>query len=210
MDQLDLPKISRSKPDKVKAKSSSVKLKKKIKEKKLKKQKKRKKKKKQRDSSESSTDSSSSSTTSSSSSDSSDEESNRKHKKRKKKKDKMKKKSKRSKNDGKKIETKSLDKTLQRSAVVVSPTEADVGPNISLSSSKIRAPMTKAEWEKQQSELRWVIDPETGRKRLIRGSGEVMEEIVSKERHRAINKEATAADGHYYQTQSLNMAKYST
>lgn len=41
----------------------------------------------------------------------------------------------------------------------------DVGPHIDLNSSKSRAPMTKEEYEKQQSTLKWVIDPETGRKR---------------------------------------------
>jgi len=210
MDQVALPKDSPSKLKKEKSKLNNRKLKKKIKDKK--KKLKQRKKKKKHYSSESS-DSSSSSTSSSSSSDSSDDETARKHKKkRKKNKDKLKKKkSKKSKNDekGKKVE-KTSDKIAKQITDTTVSNEADVGPNISLSSSKIRAPMTKAEWEKQQSELRWIVDPETGRKRLIRGSGEIMEEIVSKERHRAINKDATAADGHYYQTQSLNMAKYST
>lgn len=49
-------------------------------------------------------------------------------------------------------------------APVVVP-EVDVGPHIDLKSSKIRAPMTKAEYEKQQSTLKWVTDPETGRRR---------------------------------------------
>lgn len=48
--------------------------------------------------------------------------------------------------------------------------------------------MTKEEWDKQQGELRHVYDAESGRTRLIRGSGEVMEEIVSKDRQREINK----------------------
>ncbi|XP_051887867.1 ADP-ribosylation factor-like protein 6-interacting protein 4 [Pristis pectinata] len=37
-------------------------------------------------------------------------------------------------------------------------------------------PMTKEEWEARQSVLRHVVDPETGRKRLIKGDGEVLEE----------------------------------
>ena len=224
MDQVALPKDSPSKLKKEKSKLNNRKLKKKIKDKK--KKLKQRKKKKKHYSSESS-DSSSSSTSSSSSSDSSDDETARKHKKkRKKNKDKLKKKkSKKSKNDekGKKVE-KTSDKIAKQITDTTVSNEADVGPNISLSSSKIRAPMTKAEWEKQQSELRWIVDPETGRKRyyeaisilrclhpgwhhwvkyehfglsqsskvtlllnclkfrLIRGSGEIMEEIVSKER----------------------------
>ncbi|ESP04132.1 hypothetical protein LOTGIDRAFT_136778, partial [Lottia gigantea] len=63
-------------------------------------------------------------------------------------------------------------------------------------------PMTKEEWEKQQSIVRKVYDPETGRHRLIKGDGEVIEEIVSKERHKEINKTATKGDGLYYQTQA--------
>lgn len=35
--------------------------------------------------------------------------------------------------------------------------------------------------------------------RLIKGSGEVLEEIVSGERHVAINKQATKGDGEYFQ-----------
>ncbi|XP_066923230.1 ADP-ribosylation factor-like protein 6-interacting protein 4 [Clytia hemisphaerica] len=49
-------------------------------------------------------------------------------------------------------------------------------------------PMTKEEYEKQQSVVRRVYDPETGRNRLIKGDGEVLEEIVSKARHKEINK----------------------
>jgi len=63
-------------------------------------------------------------------------------------------------------------------------------------------PMTKEEYEKQQSVVRRVLDPETGRNRLVRGGGEIIEEIVSKQRHRQINKQATAADGLSYQMKS--------
>lgn len=53
--------------------------------------------------------------------------------------------------------------------------------------SRIQAmkPMTKEEWDARQSVIRKVVDPETGRTRLIKGDGEVLEEIVTKERHRA-------------------------
>lgn len=36
-------------------------------------------------------------------------------------------------------------------------------------------------------------------KRLIKGDGEILEEIVSRERHKEINKQATKGDGEYFQ-----------
>ena len=35
--------------------------------------------------------------------------------------------------------------------------------------------------------------------RLIKGDGEILEEIVSRERHREINRQATLGDGVYFQ-----------
>ena len=35
--------------------------------------------------------------------------------------------------------------------------------------------------------------------RLIKGDGEVLEELVSRERHKEINKQATKGDGEYFQ-----------
>jgi len=58
-----------------------------------------------------------------------------------------------------------------------------------------RTPMTKEQYEKEQSVVRRVFDEESGRYRLIRGSGEVIEEIVSKRAHEQINKAATLGDG---------------
>lgn len=65
--------------------------------------------------------------------------------------------------------------------------------------SKPMAPMTKEQWDKQQSVVRKVYDESTGRHRLIKGDGEVIEEIVSKDRHKAINQQATRGDGNYFQ-----------
>ena len=48
--------------------------------------------------------------------------------------------------------------------------------------------MTKEEYERQQSVVRRVYDPDTGRHRLIKGDGEIIEEIVSRERQKVINK----------------------
>lgn len=64
---------------------------------------------------------------------------------------------------------------------------------------RLMVPMTKEEYEKQQAQVRRVYDPETGRHRLIKGTGEVLEEIVSRERHKAINKTATQGDGAFFQ-----------
>ncbi|KAK9739204.1 Nuclear RNA-splicing-associated protein [Popillia japonica] len=63
------------------------------------------------------------------------------------------------------------------------------------------APITKEEWDKSQNIVRKVFDEASGRYRLIKGTGEIIEEIVSKERHKAINQQATQGDGAYFQTQ---------
>ncbi|XP_050964686.1 ADP-ribosylation factor-like protein 6-interacting protein 4 [Labeo rohita] len=62
-----------------------------------------------------------------------------------------------------------------------------------------KRPMTKEEYEARQSVIRRVLDPETGRTRLVRGDGEILEEIVSKDRHKEINKQATKGDGDVFQ-----------
>jgi len=61
------------------------------------------------------------------------------------------------------------------------------------------APMSKEEWEKQQSIVRRVFDEDTGRMRLVKGTGEILEECVSRDRQQAINKQATMADGESFQ-----------
>lgn len=65
---------------------------------------------------------------------------------------------------------------------------------------KSMAPMTKEEWDKRQSVVRKVYDEETGRHRLIKGDGEIIEEIVSRDRHKDINRQATRGDGDYFQS----------
>ncbi|XP_018021877.1 ADP-ribosylation factor-like protein 6-interacting protein 4 isoform X2 [Hyalella azteca] len=78
--------------------------------------------------------------------------------------------------------------------VVAGPDTAEL-----LAASKSRAPLTKAQWEEQQNKLCRVLDPDTGRMRLIRGTGEVVEECVSRRRAVAINKQATRGDGDAFQ-----------
>merc|ERR1739838_178965 len=60
-------------------------------------------------------------------------------------------------------------------------------------------PMTPAEWAARQSVVRRVYDEETGRSRLVRGDGEILEECVSRQCHLEINKKATQSDGLYFQ-----------
>lgn len=78
---------------------------------------------------------------------------------------------------------------------------------VELMNSKSHAPETPNEYEKRQKMLRREIDPVTGRTRLIRGTGEILEELVSKKRHLAINKESTIADGKYFQDNTIGRAK---
>lgn len=59
-------------------------------------------------------------------------------------------------------------------------------------------PMSREQYEAQQSIIREVYDPETGRTRLVRGTGEIIERIVSRDQHLSINKVATAGDGANY------------
>ena len=71
---------------------------------------------------------------------------------------------------------------------------------------KARAPETKEAYEARQNIIRRVTDPETGRVRLIKGDGEILEEIVNKDRHKEINKNATKSDGEYFQKNTVGWA----
>lgn len=74
---------------------------------------------------------------------------------------------------------------------------------VELMDCKSHAPETSEEYQERQNRIRREIDPITGRLRLIKGDGEILEEIVTKERHKAINKEATKGDGHFFQENTL-------
>ncbi|KAI8915318.1 nuclear RNA-splicing-associated protein-domain-containing protein [Powellomyces hirtus] len=62
----------------------------------------------------------------------------------------------------------------------------------------LAVPQTRAEYEQEQSTVREVFDPLSGRTRLVKGSGEIIERIVTKAQHREINRVATAGDGATY------------
>lgn len=105
-------------------------------------------------------------------------------------------------------------KTGESSKPVVAPTapppevdDDDFSIPIHLMDNKHKAPETKEEYEKRQSVIRRVVDPESGRTRLIKGDGEILEEIVTKERHKEINKLATKTDGEVYQKNTTGRAK---
>ncbi|KAG2217722.1 hypothetical protein INT45_001265 [Circinella minor] len=61
-------------------------------------------------------------------------------------------------------------------------------------------PQTKESYDKQRSVIRREYDPQTGRTRLVKGSGEILESIVTGEQHRKINKQSTIQDGLSFQT----------
>lgn len=44
---------------------------------------------------------------------------------------------------------------------------AEIGPNLAAASAASKGPMTKEQWEKQQSEVRRAFDPDTGRMRSV-------------------------------------------
>ena len=58
-------------------------------------------------------------------------------------------------------------------------------------------------YQAQQAVVREVYDEETGRMRLVKGTGEIIERIVSKEEQRAINRQATEGDGRSFQVMML-------
>lgn len=65
----------------------------------------------------------------------------------------------------------------------------------SAKTSKIKAPMTREDYEKLRQTVREVYDEESGRYRLVRGNGEIIERIVSRQDHQSINRQATKGDG---------------
>jgi hypothetical protein len=68
-------------------------------------------------------------------------------------------------------------------------------------------PMSREQYEAQQSQIREVYDPESGRYRLVRGTGEIIERIVSRADHAAINKQATQGDGSSFARSVYQAAK---
>jgi hypothetical protein len=63
--------------------------------------------------------------------------------------------------------------------------------------------MTKEQYELEQSVVREVFDSQSNRMRLVKGSGEIIERIVSRSEHKAINARATLGDGASFMASSL-------
>lgn len=84
-----------------------------------------------------------------------------------------------------------------------SSSTVDCGVPLDLMNTRARAPETREEYEARQAIVRRVLDPETGRSRLVKGDGEIIEECVSRERHMDINRQATAGDGAEFQRKSV-------
>ena len=72
--------------------------------------------------------------------------------------------------------------------------------------SKAFKPMTAADYAKQQAVVREVVDPFDGRTRLVKGSGEIIERIVTRDAHLDINKQATRGDGMYFAKKATSQA----
>lgn len=83
--------------------------------------------------------------------------------------------------------------TLAASATApTNPTKSDSPPN---KPSAAKGPMTQAQYQQLHSQIHEVIDPHTGRTRWQRGTGEIVERIVSREQHMNLNLCATRGDG---------------
>ena len=90
-------------------------------------------------------------------------------------------------------EIKKLDSMHSQSKVPAEETPKEADPP--KRSRAMMVPMSKAEYDKQQSQVRQVYDPESGRYRMVRGTGEIIESIVSRADHQRINQQATRGDG---------------
>jgi hypothetical protein len=60
------------------------------------------------------------------------------------------------------------------------------------------APLRPSDYQASQDVIRRVYDPLSGRTRLVKGTGEILEEMVTRDRHMEINKLSTKGDGTSY------------
>lgn len=70
-----------------------------------------------------------------------------------------------------------------------------------------KAPMSREEYEALRNTVREIYDEQTGRYRLVRGTGEIIERIVSRQDHQSINRQATYGDGQSFARQVYRQAK---
>lgn len=69
-------------------------------------------------------------------------------------------------------------------------------------------PMTKEQYEANNARITEVFDEESGRYRLVRGNGEIVERIVSRQQHQQINRQATQSDGASFARHVHRRARY--
>jgi hypothetical protein len=90
----------------------------------------------------------------------------------------------------------SSNETYQKSGIHPSAEIVDGGSATIVSRRMV--PMSREEYAAEQSQIREVYDPDSGRVRLVRGRGEIIERIVTKEMHQSINQQATRCDGTHF------------
>jgi hypothetical protein len=79
-------------------------------------------------------------------------------------------------------------------AVVPAPASAPAVP--------APGPMTKEMYEREANKVRQVFDPNTGRVRLVKGTGEILEQMVSKAEQKRIRELSTRWDGQTRDTEA--------
>lgn len=99
-----------------------------------------------------------------------------------------------------------VEKVGETSQCLSQDSNDDFSIPIHLMDTKRGAPETREEYEKRQSIIRRVVDEETGRSRLIKGDGEIIEEMVTRDRHMQINKQATKTDAQTFEKNILKKA----
>ena len=74
----------------------------------------------------------------------------------------------------------------------------------------VMKPISKEQYERNRSIVREVFDEESGRFRSVRGNGEIIERIVTRNEHERINCMATLGDGRYYASRVVARANGTT
>lgn len=133
---------------------------------------------------------------------------------KKKKKDKKSEKKARHRNPQRKSHSPSSSTARRRAAASDEPSEGSIPqpsacdhPEDRPSLRPSMTPMSKQQYDAEQAVVREVLDPETNRLRLIRGSGEVIERIISRQEHAHINAAATRGDGVAFFAGAISMAR---
>ena len=98
-------------------------------------------------------------------------------------------------NDAKQQE---VELNVNDTTATISNTSTIKQPEPPAAAGQSKGPMTQKQYLELQSQIREVTDPQTGRTRLVRGTGEIIERIVSRSEHSMLNARATLGDGSGY------------